>query len=231
MSAELRRAVGVEARLHADQLRGMAILSVISLLLACFVSDFFSSLAVVWAALGWYRWGRTDSPERGALIAALGISRAARLRARVLLVVAESAALVMVGAGGGLLRWWNGDPVNALLATGSTSVLSQLGLYVLGTVLNLLVVAVCVGRECMTRTPSRWMSGVTLLVYLAGMIISAVLTGVTGWVRQEGERMSLLSPTGWSIAIALGMVVLLTVVLRQRVGAWVRSLNGPPSPQ
>lgn len=222
-----RRALGVEFRLEADQFRGMLVLCAALLVISVLWTDVITFLAGIWAALSWYRYGRTDSPQHRALVAGLGLSRGDRLRARVLLVIIESLVLIAAGALGGIIAQWRGHGSEQILADQGMSAPVQVVLYILGTAVTLLVVALGVGKECMTRRPSGVMFGITMLVYIAGVIVSGALTATIGWIRWTETGPTQFIPRPLGIAVSLAVVVVLAAVLAWRVRAWVRSLDEP----
>ena len=104
--AEDRRlglALRTELRLNAGRVATTLILCAAALAWAAIATDQYAGLLTLWAALAWYRYGRADTIEREELRASLGLSRADRVRGRVMLVLAEQAAVVLTVAAGAVL--------------------------------------------------------------------------------------------------------------------------------
>src|SRR5699024_2806682 len=100
--AERRLGLAVRTELRLNSVRALttAMLCAAALIWAAVSTAHFNGLLTLWAALAWYRYGRADGVEREELRASLGLSRADRIRGRVVLVLAERAAVVATVAAG-----------------------------------------------------------------------------------------------------------------------------------
>lgn len=226
----LHRIFEIELRLQAAQIGTSAVLGVLAVVLAATVTDGLLAVLPIWAALAWYRHGRADTVERRQLRATLGLSRADAVRGRVALIAAESAGLLLCLLLGTVLARllahrssvlpgptvsWSpppGVPLGVELATAAAHV-----------ALILLLTAVAIGGEGVTRRPGRSMLLTGLVVYLgAGLLVAAPLGLVIAAVELDGGG------AGPHLLVTAGIAacaVLLTLVLRRRVRVWIRQLD------
>src|SRR5699024_1978830 len=169
-------------RLNSVRALTTVLLCAAALIWAAISTDQFNGLLTLWAALAWYRYGRADGIEREELRASLGLSRADRIRGRVVLVLAEQAAVVATvaagavfsvalgrdSAGGAAPFTLSGDPMGP-----------QLGIVLAGALFSmicLLVTGLVVGGDCTTRRPGRSLAVLSILTYfLVGLLLTIPL--------------------------------------------------------
>ena len=236
-SAEERRlglAVRTELRLNSVRALTTAMLCATALIWAALSTDQFNGLLTLWAALAWYRFGRADTIEREELRASLGLSRADRVRGRVVLVLAEQAVVVTtvtVGAvlsvalgrdstGGAAPFVYSGDPTGP-----------QLWIVLAGALfssISLLVTGLVVGGDCTTRRPGRSLAVLSLLSYfLVGLLLTIPLLLMSLTLSIDPWDGSFGTPV---IARLLAAAVLaLLLLLRARARRWIRELDSTPS--
>lgn len=226
-------ALRTELRLNAGRAAITLLACAVALVWAAISTDQFSGVLTLWAALAWYRYGRADTIEREELRASLGLSRADRVRARVVLVLAEQAAVVTTVAacavlsvrlgrastGGAAPFSFSGDPSGP-----------QLWIVLAGALfsaISLLGAGVVVGGDCTTRRPARSMAVLSLLTYfLVGLLLTIPLLLVTivmnidPWGGTLGTQV-----TAGLLAVA---VLALMLALRTRVRRWIRALDSSP---
>lgn len=226
----LHRAFVVELRLNRDRFAATLFVCAISVILAALWTDDVAELLPIWAALAWYRYGRADTAGREELRACLGMSRSERVHGRIALITLESVLVIVVMSGANLLAASLG---NDAIGTGPTATLSTApwtssavttllaGAY---TAAVLVATGLWVGEDCVTRRPGRSMAVLSVLIcLLAGLLGTfAVILAVVPL------SMSGLSPLLGAV-IALGsvivLVVLLALLLRARMHAWIRQLD------
>lgn len=234
--AEERRlglALRTELRLNAGRLATTLAACAAVLLGAALFTDQLSGVLTLWAVLAWYRYGRADTIEREELRASLGLSRADRVRGRVLLVLAEQAVVVLTVAasavlsvqlgrstvGGAAPFSFSGDPSG-----------SQLWIVLAGmlfSALVLLVTGIIVGGDCTTRRPGRSLAVLSVLTYfLVGILLALPLMLVTIVMNVDPFDGTLGTPvTAGLFALA---VLALLLGLRARARRWIRELDSSP---
>lgn len=226
----LHRIFEIELRLQTAQIGTSAVLGVLAVVLAATVTDGLLAVLPIWAALAWYRHGRTDTVERRQLRAALGLSRADAVRGRVTLIAVESAGLLLCLLLGTVLARllahrssvlpgptvsWSpppGVPLGVELVTAATHV-----------ALVLLLTAVVIGGEGVTRRPGRGMLLTGLVVYLGiGLLVAAPLGLVLAAVELDdgGAWAHLLVAAGIAVC-----AVFAALALRRRMREWIRRLD------
>lgn len=231
----LHRTLEIELRMQTAQIGISAVLGALSVVLAATITDGLLGLLPIWAALAWYRHGRADTADRRQLRAALGLSRADAVRGRVALIAVESAGLIlclMLGTvlarllahrstvlPGPTVSWAPppGMPLGVELLTAAAHV-----------ILVLLLTAVVMGGEGVTRRPGRGVLLTGLVVYLgAGLLVAVPLVLVMAAVQLDGLG------TGAQLLLAAGIAAcdaLLALVLRRRVRVWIRQLDSAGAP-
>lgn len=236
----LHRALEIELRLHTPQAGASLVLGALAVVLAATVTDALLAVLPIWAALAWYRYGRADTAERRQLRATLGLSRADAVRGRVALVVTESAGLLIALLLGTTLARLLGD--HWTIRPGPTVSWSPppgvpLGVELLISAVHvplvLLLTAIVIGGEGVTRRPGRGMLLTGLVVYLgAGLLAAApiALVMIAVELADVGDGAYVIAAS----AIA-GCCVLLALVLRRRVRTWIHQLDSagsvPTSPR
>lgn len=226
----IRRALALELRLNSGRFATSVLLCALSLIVAATITDALMVILPIWAALAWFRYGRADTVERGELRASLGLSRADRVRGRVVLIGVESAILVVIGT-----LWLLIAPTLDLGTTvrpgptfglSGTPELSEAVLVGVGTVQSILVLlltAIGVGGDCMTRRPPRSLGILSIAVYLGAGLLSAVIFGLPmALVGVAGASMVPYLLAGGFYAV---LCVVLALVLSRRVRAWIRYLD------
>ncbi|GAA1490062.1 hypothetical protein [Brachybacterium sacelli] len=226
----LRRALVVDLRLNADRFGGTLVTCGLFLLLSVVLTDAFAGLLPLWAALAWYRYGRADTVERKELRVSLGMSRADRVRGRVTLIALESLVILLVAGAASLLATALGNGSSLAGTMASTAIPSGAALVLesvittLGAAVILLLVGIWVGGDCLTHRPGRSMAVLSVLLFgltavLGGSVLSLPLVVLTTFGVDETVP-SLLAPLG-----LLVVVVLLALLLRARMHAWIRQLD------
>lgn len=220
--AALGPAVLTELRLNAGRLAGTLIACALALLLALLFTDEFSGLLVLWAVLGWYRYGRADTIEREELRASLGLSRADRVRGRVVLIGIEHAAVLLTVAVGATFSVLVGRETaggGAPFSVTGAPTESQIPIIVAGALFSacgLVLAGILVGGECTMRRPGRSIAVLSILVYfLAGLTLTgpmALLGLILGF--GFGENITATVVGGGVYLVLLGALLL---VLRARV--------------
>lgn len=234
--AEDRRlglALRTELRLNAGRVATTLILCAAALAWAAIATDQYAGLLTLWAALAWYRYGRADTIEREELRASLGLSRAGRVRGRVMLVLAEQAAVVLTVAAGAVLSVglgresvggaapfsFSGDPSG-----------SQLWIVLAGALFSamaLLGTGIVVGGDCTAHRPSRSIAVLSILTYfLVGILLTIPLLLVTIVMNVDPVDGAL----GTLVTVALLSAAILAVLLglRARARSWIRELDSSP---
>lgn len=221
------RAARVDLRLQREAFAGSMILTAGALVLAVLSSELLTAYAPLWAALAWQRYGRGDTTAAVTLVASLGISRADRVRGRVLLVGLESAVLVVVTTIGTVIGTFRGDRVSMAPLTdelgGAPGAVATVVAIAVLPVIALALVAMSVGRECTTRRPGWGMFGITLVVYFAALLVAGLGVAAPAAVVQA----TVPQPWGTVCAVAIYGVTaaLALLLLRSRVRSWIRALN------
>lgn len=226
----LRTAVIAELRLNAGRVATTLIACAVALLLALALTDQYAGLLTIWAALAWYRYGRADTIERDQLRASLGLSRADTVRARLVLIVGEHAAVIATVAAGALISVLLGRETAGGAAPFSVAgdpSDPQISIVLVGALFSavtLLLTGILVGGECTVRRPGRSMAVLSVVVYfLAGLLLTipVMLTGISlGLEFGSGELATVIF--GALLAVA---GVALAVVLRARARSWIRDLD------
>lgn len=223
----LRRALAVDLRLNADRFGGTLVTCGLFLLLSVVLTGGFADLLPLWAALAWYRYGRADTVERDELRASLGMSRADRLRGRVALIALESLVILLAAGAASLLAKAlgsdDGSVASAAIPAGASLVLESV-ISTLTSAVILLLVGIWVGGDCLTHRPGRSMAVLSVLVFgltavLGALVLSLPLMVLTTFGIDAGVP-SILAPLG-----LLVVVVLLALLLRARMHAWLRQLD------
>ena len=219
-----------DLRLNSGRFGASILLCVLSLAAAAVLTDALTAVLPIWAALAWYRYGRADTLEREELRAGLGLSRADRVRGRSALIVVETIALIVTAGAATLLSTAVGrEPVSGAGPTFTVSgapSLSPLLVVPVGTLYSgtvMLLVAIFVGGECVTRRPGRGMLLTSLAVYFCAGLLGAVVIGplMTFEVLGSGGGPSLIA----AAAILVLAIVLLSLLLGRRVRAWIAQLD------
>lgn len=234
--AEERRlglALRTELRLNAGRFATTLVACAAMLFWAVLDSDQLSGILTLWAALAWYRYGRADTIERDELRASLGLSRADRVRGRVLLVLAEQAVVVLTvaasavvsvllgreTAGGAAPFSFSGDPSG-----------SQLWIVLAGTLFStvvLLATGMGVGGECTRRRPGRSVAVLSVLTYfVAGVLLSIPLLLVMIVLNVDPWDGTLGTPVTAAVLVVAALLLLLG--LRARARCWIRELDSSP---
>lgn len=226
-------AVRTELRLNAGRVVTTLIACAAVLLWAAISTDQFAGVLTLWAVLAWYRYGRADTIEREELRASLGLSRADRVRGRVVVVLAEQAAVVLTVAGGALLSVQLGRETVGGAApfsfTGDPSG-PQLGIVLAGTLFSamaLLGTGIVVGGDCTAHRPSRSIAVLSILTYfLVGILLTIPLLLVTIVMNVDPVDGAL----GTLVTVALLSAAILAVLLglRARARSWIRELDSSP---
>ena len=203
------------------------------LLWAALVSDQLSGILTLWAVLAWYRYGRADTIEREELRASLGLSRADRVRGRVVLVLAEQAVVVLTVAASAVLSVQLGRDTTGGAAPFSFSgdpSGSQLWIVLAGALFSttiLLATGIIVGGDCTTRRPGRSLAVLSVLTYfLVGVLLSLPLMLVTIVMNVDpfdGMRATVVLVIPFAVA-----VFTLLLGLRARARRWIRELDSSP---
>lgn len=223
-------AVIVELRLNAGRVATTLIACAVALLLALFLTDQYAGLLTIWAVLAWYRYGRADTIERGQLRASLGLSRAEKVRARLVLIGAEHAAVIATVAAGAVISVLLGRDTAGgaapFFVSGAPSD-PQLPILLVGALFSavtLLLTSILVGGECTVRRPGRSMAVLSVLIYfLAGMLLTIplMLTGISlGLELGSGQLATVMFG---SLLAVVG--VALVIALRARARSWIRDLD------
>ena len=223
------RALRTELRLNGGRVAGTLVACAVALLWALLAEDQLAGLLVLWAALGWYRYGRTDTVEREELRASLGLSRADRVRGRLLVIGVEHAAVILTVAGGALISVLLGRETGGGAApfsfTGDPSD-PQIPIMLTGALFSMVVLVISgalVGGECTVRRPGRSMAWLSILTYvLVGVLLSipAMLTNVLAGV-EPGSSLGTAVQVG-SLVIGLAIALLW---LRAAARRWIRDLD------
>ncbi|AXK44383.1 hypothetical protein [Brachybacterium saurashtrense] len=231
--AEERRvglAVRTELRLNAGRVATTLIACAAVLLWASISTDRFAGVLTLWAALAWYRYGRADTIERDELRASLGLSRADRVRGRVVVVLAEQAAVILTvaasaavsvllgreTAGGAAPFSFSGDPSG-----------SQLWIVLAGTLFStvvLLATGMAVGGDCTRRRPGRSVAVLSVLTYfVAGVLLSIPLLLMMIVLNVDPWDGTLGTPVTAAVLVVAALLLLLG--LRARTRRWIRELD------
>ena len=226
-------AVRTELRLNAGRVVTTLIACAVVLLWAAISTDQFAGVLTLWAVLAWYRYGRADTIEREELRASLGLSRADRVRGRVVVVLAEQAAVVLTVAGGALLSVQLGRETAGGAApfsfTGNPSG-PQLGIVLAGTLFSamaLLGTGIVVGGDCIVRRPGRSVAVLSVPVYfLIGVLFSLPL--MLTMIVQNADPWEGGIGTTVMVALFVAAVILLLLGLRARARRWIRELDSSP---
>ncbi|MGP9538682.1 hypothetical protein ACT3SP_11765 [Brachybacterium sp. AOP43-C2-M15] len=222
------RTLATEIRLHPGTAATSLGLCAVTLLVTVLLSDAMVSVLPLWASLAWYRYGRQDTPAREELRASLGLSRADRVRGRVVLIAAETALLLVTAAACMLIAHAldratvgasptvtvagpPGAPVALLVLVGS-----------LYSAAALLVVASVVGGECVTRVPGGGLILISLGVHLGAGLLGAAVVGVPLATLQIGSATGTVVATAGVLLLAM---LLLSLLLRRRLRGWIRQLD------
>lgn len=223
-------ALRTELRLNAGQLALTLIFCAAALLWAALATDQYAGLVTLWAALGWYRYGRADTIEREELRASLGLSRADRVRGRLALIGVEHAAMVMTVTAGAVISVllgretsggatpfsFSGDPSDP-----------QLPIVVVGALFSLaalVATGIVVGGDCTMRRPGRSMAVLSILTYFLAGVLLAIPMALVGIAL----RFDLWSGTGGIAIVGMVLAALLAGLLlrlRLSVRRWIRGLD------
>lgn len=219
-----RHTLRVEFGMHRGQYLSTLVLALLSLLIAVLWTDALTALAPLWAALAWQRHGRDRTAADDDLAAALGVSRADRIRGRALGIAAESAMLVAVWLLGGIVADLRGHSAGTFgvggLPSGVGGAVVMVCLSALVIVLVLALVGGVVGQECLVRRPGWGMYGITVIVLIGASIVSALV--VLGAGALSGGAL----PPEWTALAVLAVVAPLAVLgLRARIRRWIRELD------
>lgn len=234
----VRRALGsavvAELRLNSGRLVTTLTVCAAALLLALVLTDQYAGWLTIWAALAWYRYGRADTIERAQLRASLGLSRADTVRARLVLIGAEHAAVIGTVAAGGLLSVLLGRETAGGAAPFSVAgdpSDPQVPIVLVGALFSavtLLLTGTLVGGECTVQRPGRSMAVLSVVIYvLAGVLLTIplMLMGLTLGFGFESDQLATVI-----FALALALVgIVLALVLRARVRGWIRDLDSGPA--
>ena len=233
LPAEQRRvgpAIHTELWLNAGRLTTTLLLCAAALLWAAVASDQYSGLLTLWAALGWYRYGRADTAPREELRASLGLSRADRVRGRLALIGVEHAAVVVTVAAGAVISVLLGRETVGGAApfsfTGDPSV-PQLLIILVGSLFSLtalVATGIVVGGECTLRRPGRSIALLSILIYfIAGVLLAIPMALVDIALRFDLWS----SPGGMATVGVLVVSALAALLLRLRlsVRGWIRALD------
>lgn len=231
--AEERRlglAVRTELRLNAGRVAITLLACAAVLAWAVISTDQFAGVLTLWAALAWYRYGRADTIEREELRASLGLSRADRVRGRVVLVLAEQAAVVATvaasaalsvrlgrqTAGGAAPFTISGDPSGP-----------QLWIVLAGALfsaISLLVTGMVVGGDCTTRRPGRGLAVLSILTYfIVGLLLMIPLLLMSIVLAIDPLDGTLGTPL--TVGLLSATLLALLVGLRAAVRRWIRELD------
>lgn len=228
----LPRAALIEARLNSGRLATSALVCLTAGLLAVALTDSLMSLLPFWAGLAWYRHGRADTLERDELRASLGLSRADKVRGRVAVISAETALLLATMIGWFLLAPMLGrsalSPVSVFMLSGPPELPAAVLLLdgVLMSVAVLLLTAIVMGGETLTRRPGASVAVLSVVIYLLLGLGVAVLVGLP-LIAQMADG----DPTVTYLVITVLLVALVAVLvplLRRRVRTWIRLLDSGP---
>lgn len=226
----LRRALVMELRLNSGRFTASVLLCVLCLILAFTLTDGLMVVLPLWAALAWYRYGRADTVEREELRASLGLSRADRVRGRVALISVETTLLILTAA-----IWLLLAPVLSIdpsIGPGPSFTvqgppgLPEAVLVVAGSLQSgvvLLLTAIGVGRECVTRRPGLAMAVLSVVVYFAAGLLSSIVVGLPLAVLDLSG--ALIMPYLLVIALLLVLGAVLALVLRRKVRTWIGQLD------
>ena len=234
--AEERRlglALRTELRLNAGRLATTLAACAAALLGAALFTDQLSGVLTLWAVLAWYRYGRADTIEREELRASLGLSRADRVRGRVLLVLAEQAVVVLTVAASAVLSVQLGRATAGGAApfsfTGDPSG-SQLWIVLAGMLFSmttLLATGIIVGGDCTTRRPGRSIALLSVLTYfLVGVLLSLplMLATIVMNIDEFDGALGTLVTAGLFALAALALLLGLRATARR----WIRELDSSP---
>lgn len=234
--AEERRlglALRTELRLNAGRVATTLILCAAALAWAAISTDEYSGLLTLWAALAWYRYGRADTIEREELRASLGLSRADRVRSRVVLILAEQAAVILTVAVGSVLSVrlgresvggaapfsFSGDPSGP-----------QLWIVLAGALFSamaLLGTGIVVGGDCTTHRPARSIAVLSILTYfLVGILLTIPLLLMTIVMNVDPWDGTLGTPV--TVVLLSAAILALLLWLRARARRWIRELDSSP---
>lgn len=221
------RAARIDLSLNADLFSGTMILAVLALLLAVVWTSVLTSLAPLWAALAWQRYGRARSTEGDLLTAGLGVSRAEAIRGRSLLVGFESAVLLVVFVlGDAVSEVLGGDHDGPAIPAMGTDHLGAVGSVLttgLAAALTVTLVGLIVGRECTTRRPGWGMFVLSIAVFFgASLLVAGVVLVPIALVQHRIDA-------GWatwvSLVLLAAVVAAVVALLRQRIEVWIRALD------
>lgn len=219
-----------ELRLNAGRVALTLLLCALALLCAVLATDQYAGLLTLWAALGWYRYGRADTIEREELRASLGLSRADRVRGRLALIGVEHAAVVVTVAVGAVISVLLGRETAGGAApfsfTGDPGA-PQLPIILVGALLSLaalVATGIVVGGECTMRRPGRSMAVLSILIYFLAGVVLAIPIALVEIVL----RFDLWSGPGGMVIVGVVLAVLLAVLLlrlRSSARRWIRGLD------
>lgn len=229
-----RRAVAAELRLNASRVAGTLLACAVALLLALVHSDVYSGLLTLWAALAWYRYGQADTVEREELRTSLGLSRADRVRARVALIAAETAAVIATVTAGAVISVLRGRETvggGAPFSVTGDPTDPQIPIVLVGmlfSTLTLILTAIAVGGECTVRRPSRSMAVLSVVVYFLTGGLLAIVTMLPAMLISFDPFAGPDSTVLFGMLLAaVGLVLVL--VLRARLRNWIRDLDSGPA--
>ena len=231
--AEERRlglAVRTELRLNAGRAATTLLACAAVLTWAAISTDQFAGVLTLWAALAWYRYGRADTIEREELRASLGLSRADRVRGRVVLVLAEQAAVVATVAAGAVLSVRLGRETAGGAApftvSGDPSG-PQLWIVLAGALfsaISLLVTGIVVGGDCTTRRPGRSLAVLSILTYfIVGLLLMIPLLLISIALAIDPLDGTLGTPV--TVGLLVAAILALLVGLRAQARRWIRELD------
>lgn len=194
-----------------------------------FATDQFAGLLVLWTALAWYRYGRTDTVDRKELRASLGLSRADGVRGRLFMIGVEHAVVILTVVGSALISVLLGRETAGGAApfsfTGDPSD-PQIPIVLTGALFSAVAVVLTgalVGGECIMRRPGRSMAVLSVLTYfLVGVLLSIPVGLATVLVGVQ-------SGIGQGPAVLAGSLLICLVVallwLRASARRWVQALD------
>lgn len=230
----LRQALVMELRLNRGRFGASVLLCALCLILAFTFTDALMVVLPLWAALAWYRYGRADTIEREELRASLGLSRADRVRGRTALISVETMLLILTTAVWLLLA--QALTIVTSIGPGPTFTISgppglrEIVLVVAGSLQSavvLLLTAIGVGRESVTRRPGLAMAMLSLAVYFGAGLLSSIVVGIP--MAALAQTGAVLMPYLVTIVILLVIGSVLGLLLRGRVRAWIRRLDSGPA--
>ncbi|GAA4529870.1 hypothetical protein GCM10023160_29820 [Brachybacterium paraconglomeratum] len=229
-AARMPSGLSAELQLNTGRLATTLLLCAAALLWALLSTDQYAGLLTLWAALGWYRYGRADTAPREDLRASLGLSRADRVRGRLALIGLEHAAVIVTVAAGAVIsvllgrETAGGAAPFSFLSDPSAPQLLTVLVGALFSLTALVATGIVVGGECTIRRPGRSMAVLSILVYF----LAGVLLGIPMALAEIALRFDLWAgPGGIAIIGAVLAAVLAVLLLRLRASArrWIRDLD------